>query len=234
METTIYLIHGVGANQDIFKNLDLPKNSEVVHLKWVKHKPDESIKSYVKRLVPQIRKDTTPILIGMSFGGIVAVELAKLVKPAKTILISSIRSRHERPIKFSIMSKLPFHKFVPGSVVARLNFWWSWALGNLTKKDRKMISEMIKGIDIDFNHWAADKAITWANEHVPDNLVQIHGTADTIFPHIYVDPSAYLIKGGTHWMVVNKAKEISNIINKELAEHKVINSHDKERLSHAA
>jgi pimeloyl-ACP methyl ester carboxylesterase len=232
MDTTIYLIPGVGANQDIFKNLELPKNSEVIHLKWVKHKPGESIQAYVKRLVPQIKKDTTPVLIGMSFGGIVAVELAKLVKPAKTILISSIRSKHERPIKFSLMSKLPFHKIIPGGVVARLNFWWSWALGNLTKKDRKMISEMIKEIDIDFNQWAADKAITWENEHVPDNLVQIHGTADTIFPHIYVDEKAYKIKGGTHWMVVNRAKEISQIIKKELAEQKVINKHEK--LSQAA
>jgi len=222
METTIYLIPGVGADFRIFKNLQFPENCEIVHIKWVASKPDESIQAYAKRLLPQIKKDTIPVLIGMSFGGIIAIELSKLVKPAKTILISSIRNKTEQPLKFSILRRLPFHRFIPGSVVAKVNFWWSWALGDLTRKDKKMITEMIEDINIPFNEWAAHQAITWQNEHEPENLVQIHGTKDTIFPHIYVSKNANIIKGGTHWMVVNRAKEISNIIRKELAEQNVI------------
>lgn len=222
MGTTIYLIPGVGADFRIFKNLQLPENCEVVHLKWVQHDPNESIQSYVKKLLPQIKKDTVPVLIGMSFGGIVAVELSKLIKPEKTILISSIRSKAERPLKFSLLRRLPIHRFIPGHFVARVNFWWGWALGDLTQRDRKMINEMIKDINIPFNEWAAHKAITWQNEHIPENVVQIHGSKDTIFPHIYVGEEAHIIKGGTHWMVVNRAKEISQIIRKELAEQRII------------
>jgi pimeloyl-ACP methyl ester carboxylesterase len=222
MEKTIYLIPGVGADFRIFKNLHFSENCEVVHLKWVENKQGESVQSYAKRLLPQIKKDTIPVLIGMSFGGIIAIELSKLIKPAKTILISSIRNKTERPLKFSLLRRFPLHRFIPGTVVAKVNFWWSWALGDLTRKDKQMISEMIEDIDIAFNEWAAHQAISWQNEHEPDNLVQIHGTKDTIFPHIYISKEAHIIKGGTHWMVVNRAKEISNIIRKELAEQKII------------
>ncbi len=232
MANTIYLIPGVGADFRIFKNLQFPDNCEVIHLKWVEHKPNESLQSYVKRLLPQIKKDTVPVFVGMSFGGIVAVELSKIIKPVKTILISSIRSKSERPLKFSLLRRLPLHRFIPGTVVAKVNFWWGWALGDLTHRDKKMISEMIKEINIPFNEWAAHQAITWQNDEAPENLVQIHGTKDTIFPHIYVGEDAHIIKGGTHWMVVNRAKEISAIIRKELSQHQVIKR--VERLKQAA
>ncbi|MDW8274450.1 MAG: alpha/beta hydrolase [Chitinophagales bacterium] len=222
MAVTIYLIPGVGADERIFSKLQLPEECEVVHLRWVAHKPGEDLKSYVKRLLPQIKQDTVPVLIGMSFGGIVAIELAKIIHPYKTIIISSIKSRQERPLKFSVMRRLPIHRFIPGHLVARVNFWWNWVLGDLTESDKKLIQDMIRDINIPFNEWAADKAITWTNEEVPSNVVHIHGTNDTIFPHIYIGSDAHLIKGGTHWMIVNRAKEISKIIRKELSEKQII------------
>ncbi|MES2619356.1 MAG: alpha/beta hydrolase, partial [Bacteroidota bacterium] len=63
MVKTIYLIPGVGANDQIFQNLELP-GYEIVHLKWPRHKKNEHIETYVKKLLPQIKKDTQPILIG--------------------------------------------------------------------------------------------------------------------------------------------------------------------------
>lgn len=216
MQKTIYLIPGVGADYRIFQNLEMPEGYEVVHLKWVKHKPEETLPSYVKRLLPQIKKDTTPILIGMSFGGIVAVELSKLVRTEKTIIISSIKHWGERPLKFGLLNTLRLHKFIPGALVARLDFWKQWALGKLTRQDKKMIEEMVEGIDIKFNEWAVDRVIRWKNKDVPENIVHIHGTKDTLFPHYYVD-DAHIIEGGTHFMVVNRADEISDIIKRELS-----------------
>ncbi len=66
---TIYLIPGVGANDLIFQNLDLA-GYEVVHLQWPRHTAHEPLQHYVKKLLPQIKKDTQPILIGMSFGAL--------------------------------------------------------------------------------------------------------------------------------------------------------------------
>jgi pimeloyl-ACP methyl ester carboxylesterase len=215
MDKTIYLIPGVGANDKIFENLELG-DYEIVHLKWPKHRKDEHISSYVKKLVPQIKKDTQPILIGMSFGGVVAVELAKLVKPHKTIIISSIKTYHERPLKFLLLSSLKFHRLIPGKLAIEFRFWLQWFLGKLSSHDFKMIDDMIKEINVEFNEWAVDQVINWRNEEYPENITHIHGTRDRIFPHFYIKDAIW-IKGGTHFMVVNRAKEISKIIRKELS-----------------
>jgi pimeloyl-ACP methyl ester carboxylesterase len=214
MDKTIYLIPGVGANDIIFENLDLP-DYEVVHLKWPKHKKNEGLEAYVKKLLPQIKKDTQPILIGMSFGGVVAVELAKLVNPYKVILISSIKTYHERPLKLLFLNSLKFHRLIPGKLVVEFRFWMRWFLGKLSTHDLQLIDRMIEDINIEFNEWAVDQVIHWKNEEVPANLTHIHGTRDRIFPHFYIKDAIW-IKGGTHFMVVNRAKEISKIIRKEL------------------
>lgn len=211
---TIYLIPGVGANDLIFQNLDLA-GYEVVHLQWPRHSAHEPLQHYVKKLLPQIKKDTQPVLIGMSFGGIVAIELAKLVNPYKTILISSIKTYHERPLKLLFLNSLKFHRLVPGKLVIEFRFWIKWFLGKLTTQEFELIDEMIKDVDVEFNEWAVDQVIHWKNEEVPENLTHIHGTRDRIFPHFYIKDAIW-IKGGTHFMVVNRAKEISKIIKKEL------------------
>lgn len=220
MTKTIYLIPGVGANGAIFQNLDL-SGYEIVHLKWPKHKKNEHLDTYVKKLLPQIKKDTQPILLGMSFGGIVAIELAKLINPYKTIIISSIKTYHERPIKLLFLNSMKFHRLVPGKLVVKFRFWMNWLLGKLTSHDFELIETMLRDADIEFNEWAVDQVIHWRNEDVPDNLTHIHGTRDRIFPDFYVKDAIW-IKGGTHFMIVNRAKEISKIIRKELASGKQV------------
>ncbi len=220
MTKTIYLIPGVGANDAIFQNLDL-SGYEVVHLKWPKHRKNEHIGTYVKKLLPQIKKDTQPVLLGMSFGGIVAIELAKLINPHKVIIVSSIKTYHERPIKFLFLNSLKFHRLVPGKLVVKFRFWMNWLLGKLTTHDFELIETMLRDADIEFNEWAVDQVIHWRNQDVPDNLTHIHGTRDRIFPDFYVKDAIW-IKGGTHFMIVNRAKEISKIIRKELASGKQV------------
>src|ERR1700679_2089021 len=134
MAKTIYLIPGVGANDKVFQNLDLG-DYEIVHIKWPKHRKNETLQAYVKKLLPQIKKDSEPILIGLSFGGIVAIELAKLIDPYKTILISSIKTYHERPLKLLFLNSLKFHRLLPGKLVIQFRFWLNWLFGKLNKED---------------------------------------------------------------------------------------------------
>ena len=217
MIKTVYLIPGVGANDMVFKNIELP-GYEIVHIKWPKHKKNESLQSYVKKLVPQIKTDTQPILMGLSFGGIVAMELAKLVNPYKTVLISSIKTHHERPLKLMFLNSLKFHRLLPGK---------------LDPQDWELVELMIKDANIEFNEWAVDQVIHWHNDEVPDNVVHIHGTSDRIFPSFYVKKAIW-IKGGSHFMVVNRAKEISKIIMKEIREVKEVKLTQKRLLRKAS
>lgn len=215
MAKTIYLIPGVGANDKVFQNLDLG-GYEIVHIKWPKHRKNETLQAYVKKLQSQIKKDTEPILIGLSFGGIVAIELAKLIDPYKTIIISSIKTYHERPLKFMFMNSVKFHRLLPVKLVMQFRFWIKWLVGNLSKKDMQLVELMIQETNIEFNKWAVDQVIQWQNEELIDNLTHIHGTQDRIFPDFYIK-DAIRVRGGSHFMVANRAKEISKIIRKELS-----------------
>ncbi|MGK7390311.1 MAG: hypothetical protein ACNS60_08165 [Candidatus Cyclobacteriaceae bacterium M2_1C_046] len=47
---------------------------------------------------------------------------------------------------------------------------------------------------------------------MPDNLIRIHGTADKLFP-CKKYPDQFTVKDGQHLMIINKAVEVSSILN---------------------
>jgi len=86
-----YCISGLGADKRAFKHLDI--NLELIHIEWTKPLKNESISSYSKRLLVQIDTKEPFLLLGLSFGGIIASELAQITSPEKVIHISSIINR---------------------------------------------------------------------------------------------------------------------------------------------
>ena len=85
----LYLISGLGADKRVFDFLDLP-GFKIHHIEWVEPGDHETVENYAKRLLNQIRT-VKPILIGLSFGGLIAIEIGKLMETEKIILISSAR-----------------------------------------------------------------------------------------------------------------------------------------------
>ena len=81
---------GLAANSQIFKYISLPDDKFVLHyLEWLLPESiDESIEDYAKRMCEFI-KEKNVILIGVSFGGIIVQEMAKIIKPIKLVIISS-------------------------------------------------------------------------------------------------------------------------------------------------
>jgi len=73
----VYFISGLGADERVFQFLDL---SEIEHrfIKWNVPQKNESLPSYCKRLTEQINVQQEVILIGISFGGMIAQEITKV------------------------------------------------------------------------------------------------------------------------------------------------------------
>lgn len=69
----IYCVSGLGADERVFQKLKF-QGYQPVHICWVEPNLEESIAEYAKRLTIQIKSER-PILIGLSFGGIMAVEI---------------------------------------------------------------------------------------------------------------------------------------------------------------
>ena len=88
--------------------------------------------------------------------------------------------------------------------------------GAMQKKEMLMISTMLDKSSGTFFKWAVHQVLHWKQHGIVTPIIHIHGTRDKLFPIRYIkDPIP--VKGGNHFMVVYKGKEISKIITSYLS-----------------
>lgn len=101
---------------------------DIIHLDWIEPKPNESISEYSLRLSRLIDQKEDFILLGVSFGGIIASEINKIVNPLKTILVSSVDSSKDLRLIYKLFGKsglinlIPEKLFIPPSILPRYLF----------------------------------------------------------------------------------------------------------------
>ncbi|MFM2145872.1 MAG: hypothetical protein RL732_708 [Bacteroidota bacterium] len=208
----VYFISGLGADRRAFRNIKLPQGFEAVYLDWFSPYQEETLEAYAKRMSAGIDQRQPFALIGLSMGGMVAVEISKISKPAILILISSIPRSSCLPAIYRWAGAMGMHRCIP------INWLKS---GMLLKRffmveslpDREQIIAMVKQADPLFIRWALRAILRWRNTGVPQTYFHIHGDQDEIFPIHHVQPT-HIVRGGKHLMVLNHAADV----NKYLAE----------------
>lgn len=205
----VYLLSGLGADKRVFDFLKLD-DVELIHIEWVRPEESESIEVYTKRILTQITTDK-PILIGVSFGGIIATEIAKQIDCEKIIFVSSATTKADIPLLYRVAGQLRIHKLIPTSLFMHVNTIIYWFFGITNDSEKQLLKKIIQTTDQAFFKWAIDKIVRWRNTNKPMNTIKIHGDVDRILPAKQAD---YIINGGGHFMIVNKASEISEILNK--------------------
>lgn len=214
--TTIYLLSGLGADERIFKSLTFPQGFEIKYLSWLPPThAKEPLADYCRRLAAQIDTSAPFVLAGLSFGGMVCCALNDIVSPIKTILLSSVATRSELPQLYKFAGMAGIARVLPGSAPTPVMPMLKWYMGVETDEDRQLVEAFIADGLPDFNKWAMYKVTHWKKVKPPQNLYQIHGTRDRIFP-VGKTRAGYLIKDGGHFMVLNKAAEVSAILAKIL------------------
>jgi hypothetical protein len=88
-------------------------------------------------------------------------------------------------------------------------------LGVSNKEEKELVRAYRKNADLVFVDWAISQIVNWKNGWQPENIIHIHGEKDKIFPIKKLNPS-FVVKDGTHMMIYNRAKEISEFIQKQL------------------
>lgn len=205
----IYLIPGLGADYRCFKNLDFQGLSHTT-LEWIVPLPKETLVAYSQRLVAQI-KHPNPILIGMSLGGMIAVEFSKLVATSQVIIISSLKNRKEMPYYYKFAAWCGLQKlFTKKRLLASLGVFY-WLFGLSTPSEKSLLNKIIADTDEHFLLWAMNALLHWEGKATSTPIFHIHGDNDRIIPIGSVTANA-VIKGGGHFMIVNKATEISQLL----------------------
>jgi hypothetical protein len=210
----VYLIPGQGSDGRVFKNLKLDPYDTII-LQYIVPYKNELLPEYAKRMASQIDTLNPFSIIGMSFGGMIAVEISKFTHPKKIILISSAKTCDEYPFRYKLLSFLPLYKLFGGKILKEMAHIAQPIFEPICKQDKKLFISMINNKDSRFMVRSIDCIAKRKNHSYRSDIIHIHGNNDhTIFFRNINNPIC--IEGGSHFMVYFNAEEISKIILTEL------------------
>ena len=125
---------GMAANPSIFDKIDLPGETFEKHfLDWTVPDKNISLEDYALKMSRLVKHDDA-VLIGVSFGGILVQEMAKHIKVAKVIIISSVKSNLELPKRMIFAKYTKVHKLLPTGLVNNMELLAKYAFGETVPK----------------------------------------------------------------------------------------------------
>lgn len=218
---------GLAANPLIFERIQLDDALfEVHYLEWEIPEKNEALLDYAKRIALHI-KEENPVLIGVSFGGILVQEIAKHISVRKLIIISSIKTNLEFPKRLRFIKKTKLYKLVPISLMLGFVKLVELVSGEKTKHKMQLYEKFLSVRDARYLKWAFEQVLLWNCLEADKNVIHIHGSRDEMFPLKNIK-NCIVVEGGTHVMIFTKYRwfnaNLANIILGENSNIKIPNS----------
>ncbi|MES2678597.1 MAG: alpha/beta hydrolase [Bacteroidota bacterium] len=211
----LYLFPGQGSDARIFSKIDFDSSYRIVHIQYSVPAKKTSLKQYSQILMEQIDTTTNYSFIGMSLGGMICSELAEIMHPQKTIIISSAKCRSELPSRYRFQKNIPLYKLIPKRMIklgARI-------LQPIVEPDRKkykaVFKSMLKQKDARFLKRTVAMIVQWEKINCSARIYHIHGTKDHTLPIRKTKPG-FIVQKGSHMMTLTRAGEIGKLINEFL------------------
>ncbi|GAB2953250.1 hypothetical protein GCM10027048_18080 [Hymenobacter coalescens] len=212
-----YLISGLGADERVFQRLIPLLHGTVHYLPWLApNDPDEPLPAYAARMAETIPVDQRCWLVGVSFGGTVALEMARLRPLALVALVSSIPGADQLPPLLKLIRATGVQHWVPPQLLGLMPRVGQWYFGVGGGAEYELFRQILRDQEPRYTRWAIRSLFRWDSRDIGP-AVQIRGTHDRVFPP---GPAKveYLVQGGTHFMVYSRADEIARILNRLAAE----------------
>jgi pimeloyl-ACP methyl ester carboxylesterase len=229
----LILLPGLGSDYRLLEP-QREEFSQLVVPPWIPPLRGESLPHYAARMAETVRPGDCPdfrgrtpqewdcppvapgsplVLGGVSFGGMLALEMARHLKPDAVVLIASCRSpRGLRPIYRAGRRLLPLvpvqawgvAKLLSGPVV-RLRI-------HVPPARRKLAVAMFKQSDSRFMHWTLHAILNWQPTPLTGIPVfHIHGGRDPLIPARRVTADEIIPDGG-HLINVTHGDEVNRFI----------------------
>ncbi len=194
----------MAASSSIFERIHLPTETFEMHLlEWVLPNKNESLKEYARRIAKNIKHENV-ILVGVSFGGILVQEMKPFVNPKKVIIISSIKSNAELSRQMKVAKSTKAYKLIPTKLFENIEFLAKFTFSSsILKQKMKLYEKFLSVRDKSYLDWAIEQIINWNRTEIDNEVIQIHGDADEVFP-IKNIKNCISVKDGTHIMIITK------------------------------
>ena len=209
-EIHLYCMPGLAANSKIFEFIRLPKPFVIHKLEWIDPLPNESIQSFSKRMCEKIKKKN-PILLGVSFGGILVQEMSKIIPCHKVIIISSVKSYKEFPIHIMLGRKSKAYKYFPTQWIDKTEDFIGFVFGPSMRKRMGLYKHYLSFRSQEYLQWALHHFFQWDQKEADPKVIHIHGTHDALIP-VFNIKNYIAVKGGTHAMILRKAHLLNEIL----------------------
>ena len=211
-EQRVVLLPGLGTDERLFVR-QIEQFPDLIVPSWVAHRPDDTLAEYAARLAAPLASLTPFWVGGSSFGGMLALEIAKLLSTRGVILIGSARSRTAiaPSLRFagSGIRHFPVFAFAAARriapAIARVFF-----PGN--PDARTIASASSPTVPSDFVKWGLGAILDWPG--VPDPGVpvhHIHGDADRVIALRRFQPDR-IVHGAGHLLALTHGHAVNDYI----------------------
>lgn len=196
---------GMAASPIIFDNLQFDNEQfEVVKLDWFIPDPKMTLNDYAQKMCEQVVHNN-PVLLGVSFGGMLVQEMAKIISVRKIVIVSAAKSNRELPKRMWFAKYTQMHKLLPTGLINNVELLAKYAFGEKVNKRLKLYETYLGIRDKVYIDWAIDQIVHWKQVHPPKNLIHIHGEKDAVFPIVNIK-NCIKVKNGTHTMIIHRAR----------------------------
>ncbi|MBR0192149.1 MAG: alpha/beta hydrolase [Thermoguttaceae bacterium] len=195
-------IPGLGADARVFEEYVKAFPDSVV-LEWLPPTPTENLETYARRLARSVTPSPPCIVVGLSFGGMLAPYIAEELGAEYCVLLASAKSGRDFP-RWYCTGRFLFRWcpwFVPMLIIlakfeVRILNWkdgskWQSVCDQFVKSSTKQMFHFLRMM--------LDRAFESSHE-VPERktpILQVHGKKDRLIPIKNVQPDV-VIPGGGH------------------------------------
>ncbi len=194
-----FILPGMGASSKMYSEPHYNNLINVKFLNWPKYKGEETINDIAKSVIAEYQIEFSDIVGGSSLGGIVALEIAKILNLKKALLIGSTND----PIMINKFLKA-FGKLADYTPINLVQF--------LTGKSNNDLLNMFAESDSNFIKAMCKALHRWQNPIIIEGQIyQIHGQHD----HVIKPPinNATIIQDGGHLISITHPNEVACFIN---------------------
>jgi len=213
----LVLLPGLGADSRLF-DLLRPSIPDLHVPPWLEPRDAEPLPAYAARLAEAVRGPAGDFVLGgASFGGMLALEMAPLLRPRAVALIGSAYSGREvRPwlrLLERVGHPLPTSMIDAGRAITPL---LAPLFSSAANVDMGLFLDMLRQTPTEFLRWAGRAIMRWRWEQEPACPVyRIHGTADLVITPPRADGVRW-VKGGGHVLSMSHPRETAEFLREAL------------------
>lgn len=182
---------------------------------WIPHVPRESLASYAKRLADSLNIREPIVIGGVSMGGMMSLEIARIAPVKRVVLIGS--SRTPRAVNPLLRISERASRIAPEFLLDHGRALAPMFLGrggHIPAPDRSLLVRMVRELPVSFIRWAAQAVLEWPGCEDPGVPVHhIHGDHDWVFAIRKVLPDV-TIRRGSHVLNLSHPQEVNDFIAK--------------------